>query len=129
MYSNYSMCNQYTSHLQPAYETDFPAPAVLGFAMSAYPGWKALVDGRPVPISVLSGTFMAVAVDGGAGSVEFFYEPPEGYPLARRGAWLALGLTLVLLGYDSWNRSRRRRGPFSNPTIEGEGQASRAQGD
>ena len=61
---------------------------------------------------------MAVAVDGGAGSVEFSYEPPEGYALARRGAWIALGLTLVLLGYDIWNRSRRRRDASSAPMIE-----------
>lgn len=59
------------------------------------PGWKAEVNGRPVPVSVFSGAFVQVPLEAGKNQVLIRYAPQ--WPL-----WLALfsgGLVLAILLY------------------------------
>ncbi len=58
----------------------------------ADPGWRALVDGRPVPTAIADGMFIAVPVGAGRHTVRLEYRPLE-WLIAR---WLA-GLGLVTL--------------------------------
>jgi hypothetical protein len=52
-----------------------------------YPGWKALVDGRPVPLYAADGVFRAVRLEAGSHEVAFRYRPIS----------LFLGVILTLL--------------------------------
>ncbi|MCP4713603.1 MAG: YfhO family protein [Deltaproteobacteria bacterium] len=70
-----------------------------------YPGWKAFVDGREVPLYQANGAFRAIAVPPGSYRVRFVYDPP----LVKIGAGISL-LSLVLavlflcsgVGKKSW---------------------------
>jgi len=52
-----------------------PAPGYLVLADQYYPGWKAWVDGDPVPILCVDGVFRAVELSAGEHVVEMGYSP------------------------------------------------------
>jgi len=54
---------------------DAPAPATLTLADSFYPGWRAALDGAPVPIERAGEIFRAVRVPPGRHTVSFEYRP------------------------------------------------------
>jgi uncharacterized membrane protein YfhO len=61
------------------------------FSEVNYPGWKAWVDGRPIPIQTVDYTFRGLFLKAGTHQVEFRFEP----------SWwrvLIFGLGLWLLG-------------------------------
>jgi hypothetical protein len=80
----------------------------LILADTFYPGWKAQVDGRAVPIHPANVAFRAVAIPRGAHRVTFSYEPDT----LSMGIWLSLGAVLVLAVATAapWVRRRRQRG-------------------
>jgi uncharacterized membrane protein YfhO len=71
-----------------------------------FPGWKATVDGREVPIERVDYLLRGVKLPAGAHDVEFAYEPAS-----FRIGWIVSLLTLAGLGVAValalW---RRRRG-------------------
>lgn len=69
-------------------------PAALLYQENYNPGWKALVDGRPVPVARANAAFMAVPVPAGSSEVELVYSEP-GLPGALGAA--AAGLLLINL--------------------------------
>jgi hypothetical protein len=75
-----------------------------------YPGWKATVDGRPVPIERVDYLLRGVPVPAGSHRVEFRYEP-----LSWRIGWILSSLGLLAVGAAAlvgWRRLRpRERGP------------------
>jgi hypothetical protein len=66
-----------------------------------YPGWKALVDGKPVPILRGNYLFRVIELPRGTHSVQFYYAPLT----IKMGIAISL-LTLVLITYVaiSWFR-------------------------
>jgi uncharacterized membrane protein YfhO len=54
---------------------DAPAGGWLVVRDLYWPGWKARVDGRPVPLLPADGVFRAVALPAGTHQVEFRYRP------------------------------------------------------
>jgi hypothetical protein len=62
---------------------------VLAETYAIYPGWKAWVDGRPVPLWRANGAATAIALPEGAREVELEYTPP--------GFWLGMILSLLCL--------------------------------
>jgi hypothetical protein len=56
-------------------EAQASAPAVLVLLDTYFPGWKAWVDGKPVPILRADYAFRAVAVPAGKSVVRFKYQP------------------------------------------------------
>lgn len=68
---------------------------LLVLADAWYPGWRAYIDGKPVPILRADYTIRAVFVPAGAHTVRFQYEPLS----LRYGLQLALvGLLLLMVG-------------------------------
>jgi hypothetical protein len=92
------------------YQTDFPQPALLCLAQSAYPGWAVRVDGELCPLSRLCGTFLAVAIPAGLHEVSFSYHPPG----LEAGLWISVATLVVLIyGCGRGLLVRRRQGRVS----------------
>jgi hypothetical protein len=68
---------------------------ILVLADQDYPGWRALVDGRPQPILTVNYLFRGVVIEAGEHSVRFSYQPKSFY----HGLLIALagGIALVVL--------------------------------
>lgn len=76
---------------QASYQGNFAGTGWLVWNEAFTPGWKAWLDGKPLPIQRAFGFFMAVPVgSGGVHRVDFRYEPI--------GFRLGLFVTLVFLG-------------------------------
>jgi hypothetical protein len=73
---------------------DARAPGQLVLHDTYYPGWKAELDGREVPIRPANAAFRAVAVPAGRHQVRFVYRPASVYV----GLYLSLAALLVLIG-------------------------------
>ncbi|MEW6756307.1 MAG: YfhO family protein [Candidatus Latescibacterota bacterium] len=67
--------------------------AILVLSDTAFPGWRAWVDGRPARILPANHVFRAVGVPAGAHRVSFRYEPYT----VRVGAWVS-GVAWLALG-------------------------------
>ncbi|MFA6029920.1 MAG: hypothetical protein WC969_08710 [Elusimicrobiota bacterium] len=71
-----------------------PAAGTLVFAMPAYPGWRAFVDGKPAPIGLSEGLFQSVQVPAGPWTADFRFRSTL-FPLfacvsaAAAALWLA----------------------------------------
>src|SRR5262249_2984393 len=67
-----------------------------------YPGWRASLDGQPVPVELSDGVFQAIPVPVGAHTVKFEYSPSS----VRVGA--AISAT-ALVALAIWLRRSRRQ--------------------
>ncbi len=74
-------------------ETEADAPALLTLSERYAPGWRATLDGQPVPILLANYLLRGVTVPAGKHRVEMHYAAPA----ARRGLWISLGALLVFL--------------------------------
>jgi hypothetical protein len=72
-----------------------------------FPGWRALVDGRPAPLYVADGVFMAVRLEAGSHEVAFRYRPMS-LILGAALTFLTLAVSVALWGV---RRRPRRGGP------------------
>ncbi len=84
---------------------------------SFYPGWKATLDGNPVPVQRANYAFRAVAVPPGKHLVEFRYRPAVFY----MGLWISVvtslsGAAIAIAGCP--RKCRRRSGPEPHPTRD-----------
>ena len=71
-----------------------PKPAFLVVAATWYPGWKGLLDGKPVAVQRANGTLLGVALPAGARELLLEYRTsglPAGLGLA------AIGFVLLLV--------------------------------
>jgi hypothetical protein len=73
-------------------EADLRCAGLVASGAPTFPGWRAWVDGRRVPIQEVEGALRAVAVDSGRHRVEFRYRPGSVYWGA---ALTVLGLLLA----------------------------------
>ena len=86
------------------------APCILVLSELAYPGWRATLDGRPVPILRADGIFRAVLVDSGVHEVTMIFRPVTVYLgavvsfvtiLLVLGWWVLLGVKPKTIGTDA----------------------------
>jgi hypothetical protein len=85
---------------------DMRAPGVAVFSASFDPGWKASVDGRPVPVLSVAPALVAARVPPGRHTVTFQHHGYSGYP-----ALFALsGLALLSIAALDLVRRRSRLG-------------------
>jgi hypothetical protein len=85
-------------------------PAMLVVLDNYFPAWKAMVDGREVPVHRANHTFRAIAVPAGEHTVTFRYDPAE----LRTGAVISiivLTLLLAVILVGSWRERRQRSEP------------------
>jgi hypothetical protein len=88
-------------------DADARRPGRLVLLDTLYPGWKATVDGRDVPIEAANAAFRAVAVPAGRHEVRFEYRPVS----VRNGAIVSL-VALVALVAMSVGAPALRRAPL-----------------
>jgi hypothetical protein len=101
-------------------------PSLVVVADANFPGWKARVDGRRVPVLEADGAFISVAVGPGEHEITFDYGPG---PAALAGRLITLGTLLALVIGGLIARSRRRRSGHAleagAPPVETSGQEDR----
>lgn len=94
-----------------------PTGGRLVFARLGWPGYRAHLDGRPLPIDVVADSFVAVDIPPGTrdGELELTWRPPGWKIGAAAAAAGVLGL-LVLQAYSVHTTRRRRNAPPELPT-------------
>ena len=84
------------------------SPSYLVIADPVYPGWKATVDGHPVPITNVDGDLPAIKIDPGTHSVVYRYTPELVYVGGAVSAFsLLLILAGIILGWTCWHDADR----------------------
>jgi hypothetical protein len=79
------------------------AAATVVAHITASPGWKASIDGRPSPIRITNGVSLSVQVPARSTEVTFSYSPPHFVPALV----LALVALLAMTAAGLWRRLRR----------------------
>ena len=74
-----------------------------------WPGWRATVDGRSVPLYLADGAFRAVRLEAGTHEVRFVYRPSS----VAVGVALSVLSCAGMLGMGLWERRRRKRGRYA----------------
>jgi hypothetical protein len=83
-------------------------PALLVLADLFYPGWKAFVNDREVPIYRANYLFRAVRIEPGTSEVRFEFRPAS----VRHGRLVSAATALVLVAMTGWTlRGRRQNAP------------------
>jgi Bacterial membrane protein YfhO len=112
-------------------EADLKAPGYVVLVDAYDPGWKATLDGDPVPILRANLAFRAVRAAAGRHVVEFSYRPI--WLLRGLGLSLATALGLSLIGLAVASRGGRRAGrtnhsPGGQPSAPAVGNGERTGG-
>ncbi|WP_068149049.1 hypothetical protein [Rhodococcoides corynebacterioides] len=93
----------------------YSGSGAVTFAMLAWPGWSATVDGRPVEVDATSGGLLQIdlpAASANGSTVDLAYTPP-GQSLGVSAA--AAGVLLALAHSVLWSVRRRRATPDVRP--------------
>jgi len=88
-------------------EAKLPRPGFLLLLDNAYPGWRASVGGRELPIQRADYSFRAVALPAGTMTVAFDYRPSS----FRAGVALSLVVAALLAIVGARERQKSRRLP------------------
>lgn len=78
-----------------AAEIDSSRGGLAALSEAAYPGWRARVDGRPVPVETFEGVFLAAPVPAGRHRLEFCYRS-DAFLWGAAVSLAALAAALVL---------------------------------
>jgi hypothetical protein len=84
-------------------EAELDAPGYLVLTDVFYPGWDAIVDGRPAPLVSANMAFRAVALEPGRHAVEFRYMPPG----MKTGGFMTIVTMFALCIAATWRRKTR----------------------
>lgn len=96
-----------------------PAESTLYLRVTDVPGWRATVDGRPVPVRRWDSVMVQVTVPAGDHDVVLTYWPQRlTLGLAIAGVTAA---ALVIAAVTGWFLARRRRRPTGSPAAVGAG--------
>lgn len=94
---------------QLTYRVQTTTPAFAVFSEMHYPkGWKATLDGKPVPIVNVNYVLRGVQIPANASVIEFRFEPAV-IKQGTRLRWLSLGLfaiSILVLGYFEYFKTR-----------------------
>jgi hypothetical protein len=76
-----------------------PEKAVVMVAEPCFPGWQAMVNGRPAEVLSVFGTFLGVTVSEGQSSIQLTFRTPWYHRLSlfvSVSAWLAAGVWVIV---------------------------------
>ncbi len=90
---------------------DTPQRGLLVLADTWYPGWKATLDGRPLPIHPVDSMFRGVMVPKGQHTVVFYYAPRT-FKIGMGISIAALAVVLFGICYTLYLRLRERTRPY-----------------
>ena len=94
---------------QLTYRVQTTTPAFAVFSEMHYPkGWKATLDGKPVPIVNVNYVLRGVQIPANASVIEFRFEPAV-IKQGTRLRWLSLGLfaiSILILGYCQYFKTK-----------------------
>lgn len=92
---------------------DSPTGGRLVFARLGWPGYRAHLDGRPLPIDVVADSFVAVDIPPGtrAGELDLTWRPPGWKIGAASAAMGVLGLLVLQAAFVTTARRRRDTPP------------------
>ena len=94
---------------QLTYRVQTTTPAFAVFSEMHYPkGWKATLDGKPVPIVNVNYVLRGVQIPANASVIEFRFEPAV-IKQGTRLRWLSLGLfaiSILVLGYYQYFKTK-----------------------
>jgi hypothetical protein len=76
------------------FQVSSPADAEFVLKEQLFPGWRAYLDGTPIPIELWHGAFQSVHLPPGNHKLAFHYEPRT----LRIGAWISVLSALLLAG-------------------------------
>ncbi|MBN2307637.1 MAG: YfhO family protein [Candidatus Hydrogenedentes bacterium] len=93
---------------------DLPEARILTFTDADYPGWRAFLDGHPMPIMRANDVFKAVAVPAGTHRVRFVFRPWRQY-----AALLVSGAVFVAAVTYLAGAGPRRRRPAAPSALHG----------
>jgi hypothetical protein len=88
-------------------------PQLLVLAQSDFPGWRATVDGKPVPVLAADVAFVGVSVPAGTHRVVLRYHAPG----VTLGDWITVLTLLICLGFVVRPLGRRIRGALPSATA------------
>jgi hypothetical protein len=88
-------------------EAETSCPGYLVLSDAHYPGWVALVDGRPEEIRRANFYFRAVFIPSGQHRIEFVYQPNS----FKLGVALSFAAALIAVAGLAWEMLTRRRCP------------------
>ncbi len=91
---------------QLKFEVDADAPGWLLVADAWYPGWRAQVDGSPVPVYAADYLYRAVPTPAGSSQVRLYYRPGSFWLGAGITALTALGMLFAYLRSGIWRADR-----------------------
>ncbi|MDQ4134187.1 MAG: YfhO family protein [Actinomycetota bacterium] len=83
-------------------ETSGPQPALVVVSEAYFPGWRAEVDGRRLPVALADGAFVGIPVDAGDHRITLVYQAPA-------AAWLGRAITILTLLAIAAGALRSRR--------------------
>jgi len=92
---------------------ELPGSRILLFTDAAYPGWRALLDGAPVPILRANDIFKAVVVPSGTHQVRFEFRPWT----VTVGVILSLLTLLAVAVVCLWTYPRQRAKSTSDAPV------------
>ena len=100
-------------HERVTIDTDAPGRRLLVLSDTWFPGWRATVDGSPVPIARANVAFRAVTVPAGRHRVVFDYAPTS----LRIGATMAAVALALIVGWTALDERRRRAAPHPESRL------------
>ncbi len=90
-----------------AFKVQLDKNSLVTFSEVAYPGWKALLNGQPIPLLTANHVFRAVFVPAGDHQVEFSYKPSWAKPLLIAGIlWF---LSAIAFGGYLWKQKGKAK--------------------
>ncbi|MFN7996210.1 MAG: YfhO family protein [Bryobacteraceae bacterium] len=94
-------------------ETDSPGAALLVTSETAYPGWRAWIDGRECAPSIVNAAFRGLPVPAGKHTIKMRFDPL----ILRYSAWTSLASVFGLVTIFWFGDNKLAAGPWTSKST------------